>query len=53
MPSKLNDEKVRWIIREVEKGRLTRSRIAWAQKVSEARICQLWREYLRTGETPS
>jgi len=52
MPYKLNDKKIGWIIREIEKGELTRNQIAWTQKVSRFRVSQLWREYKRTGKMP-
>ena len=48
---KLNDRKVRWIIREIEKGS-SMSRVARIQGVSRVRVWQLWREYMATGEIP-
>ena len=47
----MNDRKVRWIIREIEKGS-SMSRVARVQDVSRVRVWQLWKEYVETGEIP-
>lgn len=52
MAYRLNQEKVKWIIREVGKGDLTRAQIAWAQSISVSRVNQLWSQYVKTGEAP-
>ncbi len=49
--AKLDEKKVRWIIREMEKGTPV-SRIAWAQKVDRRWVRELHRRYRETGELP-
>ena len=48
---KLNQRKVRWIIREIERGRRI-TEIARIQGVTRVRVWQLYREYLNKGEIP-
>ena len=48
---KLNNKKIRWIIREIEKGS-SMSWIAQVQDVTRVRIWQLYNRYLSTGEIP-
>lgn len=48
---KLNNKKIRWIIREIEKGS-SMSWIAQVQDVTRVRIWQLYNQYLSTGEIP-
>ncbi len=48
---KLNQKKVKWIVREMERG--TPSRLAaGVQKISQRRAQQLYRKYRDTGEIP-
>ena len=49
--AKLNEKKIRWIIRELEKGS-SMSRVANIQDISKARVSQLYREYRLTGKIP-
>lgn len=49
---KLNDAKIRWIIREMETGERTEQEIGQVQGVTRQRVSQLWNEYQRTGEMP-
>lgn len=49
--AKLDERKVRWIIREMEKGTPV-ARVAWAQKVSRQWVNALYRKYRETGELP-
>ena len=49
--AKLDEKKVRWIIREMEKGAPV-SRIAWAQKVDRRWVNELYRRYKETGVLP-
>ena len=46
---KLNDRKIRWIIREIE--RFYRG-VARIQDISRARVSQIYREYRETGRIP-
>ena len=48
---KLNNKKIRWIIREVERGS-SMSWIARVQDITRVRVWQLYKEYLSTGEIP-
>ena len=48
---KLNQKKIRWIIRWKENGKSVND-LALAQKVTKRRIKQLWAEYKRTGKIP-
>ena len=48
---KLNEKKIRWIIREIEKVRKIKE-IAEIQGISRARVWQLYRQYLKEGEIP-
>ena len=48
---KLNQRKIRWIIREIERGRRI-TEIAGIQGVMRVRVWQLYREYLDKGEIP-
>lgn len=50
---KLTDRKIRWIIREKEKGVLCTSDIARLQNVSQSRVRQLWGQYRTLGAVPS
>lgn len=51
---KLTDRKIRWIVREKEKGVLSTGDIARLQNVSESRIRQLWCQYRQSGrQVPS
>ena len=45
---KLNQRKIRWIIREIERGRRI-TEIARIQGVTRVRVWQLYREYLNKG----
>ncbi len=49
---KLNPAKVRWIVRQKERGELNTTQIAKIQLVTPRRVNQLWREYRHTGEMP-
>jgi putative transposase len=49
---KLTDRKIRWIIREKEKGVLGTSDIARLQNVSQSRVRQLWCQYRQSGQVP-
>ena len=48
---KLNDRKIRWIVREIEKGRKI-TEIAQIQGISRVRVWQLYKQYLSFGEIP-
>ena len=48
---KLNERKIRWIIREIEKGRRIKE-VAEIQGITRVRVWQLYREYLSKGEIP-
>ena len=50
--AKLTPAKIRWIIREKERGELTTEQIARIQRITPRRVNQLWREYRDTGELP-
>jgi putative transposase len=50
--AKLNPAKIRWIIKEMEKGEIPVKHIAAIQNVTKARIYQLHNEYQETGEIP-
>jgi len=50
--TKLNDRKIRWIIREVQCGS-SMSRIARIQGISKARVSQLYRRFRETGQIPT
>lgn len=49
---KLNEEKIKWIIRRKKKRELTTQDIASIQNVTTRRVKQLWQEYKQTGEVP-
>jgi len=49
--TRLNERKVRWIIREMEKGEPV-SRIASIQKVTRQWVNELYRRYKETGKIP-
>ena len=49
---KLTPAKVRWIIREKDRGELTTEQIARIQRITPRRVNQLWREYRDTGKLP-
>lgn len=49
---KLNERKIKWIIREKKKSELTTKKIAITQNITPRRVKQLWAEYRRTGEIP-
>ena len=49
---KLNNRKIKWIIKEMKKGERTEEEIGKVQHVTRQRISQLWNEYKRTGEIP-
>jgi putative transposase len=46
---KLNQRKIRWILREMDRGKSSSS-IAAVQKVSQRRVQQLYKQYKDTGE---
>ena len=48
---KLNNRKVRWIVREIDQGR-SMSSAARVQGVSRVRVWQLYRTYQQTGVVP-
>jgi len=48
---KLNERKIRWIIREIEKGRRIKE-VAEIQGITRVRVWQLYREYMSRGEIP-
>ena len=48
---KLNQKKVKWIVREMERGKPSRL-AAGVQKISQRRAQQLYKEYRDTGEIP-
>ena len=48
---KLNNRKVRWIVREIDQGR-SMSSVARVQGVSRVRVWQLYRTYQQTGVVP-
>ena len=48
MPYKLNDRKIRWMIREIEKGDLTRNRMAWTQRTRRRKRAQ--RKFLASSK---
>ena len=48
---KLNERKIRWIIREIEKGRRIKE-VAEIQGITRVRVWQLYREYMSKGEIP-
>ena len=49
---KLNQRKIRWIIREMEKGERSVYRIAKLQDISSRWVRNLYRSYSETGEYP-
>ena len=49
---KLDERKVRWIVREKRRGLLKNREIAWIQGVSVRRIQQVWREFRLSGRIP-
>jgi hypothetical protein len=49
---KLNERKIRWIIREKLRGRGT-GEVALIQRVSRRRVEQLWQAYRLTGVLPA
>ncbi|HEC93314.1 MAG TPA: IS481 family transposase, partial [Candidatus Atribacteria bacterium] len=49
---KLNQRKIRWIIREMEKGERSVYRIAKLQNVTPRWVRELYRRYTETGEYP-
>ncbi|HEC80906.1 MAG TPA: helix-turn-helix domain-containing protein, partial [Thermoplasmatales archaeon] len=49
---KLNQRKIRWIIREMEKGERSVYRIAKLQNVTSRWVRELYRRYTETGEYP-
>lgn len=49
---KLSQKKVRWIIREMEKGEISAYQIAKIQKVSQRWVWKLYRRYRKTGKYP-
>ncbi|MGC9308633.1 MAG: hypothetical protein ACP5FL_07650 [Thermoplasmatota archaeon] len=50
---KLDDTKIRWIIREMEKGERTEQEIGQVQDVTRQRVSQLWNQYKQTGKIPT
>ena len=50
---KLTDRKIRWIIREKEKGVLSTFDIARLQNISESRVRQLWCQYKASRTVPA
>lgn len=49
---KLDEQKIRWIIREKRRGFLRNGEIAWLQGVSVRRIQQVWRDFRLSGRIP-
>jgi len=49
----LTDIKIKWIIVQKSRGRLSMSQIALLQRVSESRVRQLWSEYRKTRRVPT
>ncbi|MBU4300547.1 IS481 family transposase, partial [archaeon] len=49
---KLNNEKIRWIIRQKDKRAIKNADISFSQKVTVRRINQLYSEYTKTGIMP-
>lgn len=49
---KLNQRKIRWIIREMKRGELSVYRIARQQKITPQWVRILYKKYLETGEYP-
>lgn len=49
---KLNPKKIKWILKQKERGGLSTAQIAKIQRVTPRRVKQLWQEYRNTGEVP-
>ena len=49
----LTDSKIKWIIEQKSRGRLSTGEIALLQHISESRVRQLWSEYVKTGMIPA
>ena len=52
MSSKLNERQIKWMIKELKKGKRTQEQISNIQDVTQGRISQLWNEYKQTGKIP-
>jgi putative transposase len=50
--AKLTPAKIKWIIRQKERGELTTEQIARIQRITPRRVNQLWQAYRNTGEIP-
>ncbi|MDI6655130.1 MAG: IS481 family transposase, partial [Candidatus Hydrothermarchaeota archaeon] len=49
---KLNPKKIKWILKQKERGELSTVQIAAIQQVTPRRVNQLWQDYRGTGEVP-
>lgn len=49
---KLNPKKIKWILRQKERGELSTAQIAAIQRVTPRRVNQLRQDYRNTGEMP-
>ncbi|MGC8558416.1 MAG: IS481 family transposase, partial [Nitrososphaeria archaeon] len=49
----LTDTKIKWIVKQKSRGRLSTNQIALLQHISESRVRQLWSEYKKTGKMPT
>ncbi|MEM3046526.1 MAG: hypothetical protein QW057_05510, partial [Candidatus Bathyarchaeia archaeon] len=49
---RLDGRKIRWTVREREKGLLRNTEIAWLQGVSVRRVQQVWREFKLSRSIP-
>lgn len=52
MPAKLNDDKIKYVIREKEKG-TTNATIAESMKISPRHVRRIWAKYRCTGSLPT
>lgn len=50
--SKLNQSKIKWIIKQKKEGKKTNGKIAKECKITPRRVQQLYSEYKQTGEMP-
>ncbi len=50
---KLTDSRIRWIIRQKEKGEMTEKKIAAVYGITTRRLRQLWTQYRSTGQMPT
>jgi putative transposase len=49
----LNESKIKWIVEQKSRGRLSTRETALLQHISESRVRQLWSEYRKTGRVPT